>query len=348
MNNKPVIFFSHSSADKEPILKIKNRIMQITGGAVEIFQSSDGQSIRFGKNWVHAIEEALKRCKVMFVFLSPNSINSKWIYFEAGYVYSKEIDVIPIGLMGVDLNEIQPPLSLLQGFNVKSAGGLNNILTVINRTFQFTFPEAFEDKEYDEIVITSQQIPCVSIFKDFSEAIKAIQFDAIIVDPINTLNKVSHLLEQTGLSPVVRLDEGYITNGVFWRFTSPSPNKEYMIQITAASELSCITFKFIKELIASCSIERNNLVGFVIQFKELYYLPTDIMKLWSMIYQSDIKSEDDKYFRYNDVAFGINNQFSLHVKMKLEEIDSDSIFALFKYLSSLGILTKSFSGYSVA
>jgi hypothetical protein len=322
--------------------------MQITGGAIEIFQSSDGQSIRFGKNWVHAIEEALKRCKVMFVFLSPNSINSKWIYFEAGYAYSKEINVIPIGIMGVDLNEIQPPLSLLQGFNVKSAGGLNNILTVINRDFTFTFPEAFESTDYDEIAAPTQNIPCISIFKDLSEAIKWTRFDKIIVDPIITLDKVPSLLENNGLSPMVRLDQGYITNGVMWNFTSSDTNEEYGLHIIAVPELSCITFKFIKELLVSCNIEKSDIVGCIVQLKEYYNMPTDIIQLWSMIYQSEIKSENDKYFRYGDIIFGINNQYSLHVMMKLEAIDTDLIYLLLKYLWSLGIIMKSFSGLSVA
>ncbi len=55
----------------------------------------------------------------MFVFVTPTSIESGWIYFEAGFAYSKGIDVIPVGV-GIDIGSIRPPLSLLQGFNITS------------------------------------------------------------------------------------------------------------------------------------------------------------------------------------------------------------------------------------
>lgn len=45
---KPTIFFSHSSLDSSAILPIKNRITAITANVLDIFMSSDGQSIPFG------------------------------------------------------------------------------------------------------------------------------------------------------------------------------------------------------------------------------------------------------------------------------------------------------------
>ena len=46
--SKPTLFFSHSSKDKEIVLSIKNKLDIATGGVMEIFMSSDGQSIPFG------------------------------------------------------------------------------------------------------------------------------------------------------------------------------------------------------------------------------------------------------------------------------------------------------------
>ena len=65
--SKPTLFFSHSSKDKDMVLAIKNKVMQYTSGTLEIFQSSDGESIPFGTNWIHKVEEGLKEAKVMFV-----------------------------------------------------------------------------------------------------------------------------------------------------------------------------------------------------------------------------------------------------------------------------------------
>ena len=79
--SKPTIFFSHSSKDKEIVLKIKNKLMKFTSNTIEIFQSSDGESIPFGTNWIHKVEDGLKNSKVMFVFITENSISSEVILY---------------------------------------------------------------------------------------------------------------------------------------------------------------------------------------------------------------------------------------------------------------------------
>lgn len=144
---KPTIFFSHSSKDRDAILPIKEKLMKVTCGVIQIFMSSDGQSIPFGNNWVHKIEEGLNNAKIMFVFVTPMSIKSGWIYFEAGFAYSKGIDVIPVGI-GVDIGSIKPPLNLLQGFNITSGESLNNFVTVINKNLNLTFEPSFSEEDF--------------------------------------------------------------------------------------------------------------------------------------------------------------------------------------------------------
>lgn len=50
----------------------------------------------------------------MFVFISPHSLRSNWLFFESGFAYSRDIKVVPVGILGVDLGTLSPPLSLLQ------------------------------------------------------------------------------------------------------------------------------------------------------------------------------------------------------------------------------------------
>lgn len=149
--SKPTLFFSHSSKDKDIILSIKNKLDKATGRVMDIFMSSDGQSIPFGTNWIHKIEEGLQTAKIMFVFVTQNSISSGWIYFEAGYAYSKGIQVIPVGI-GIDIGSLKAPLNLLQGFNILSEDSLNNFITIINRTFDYHFDSVFEYSDYLDII----------------------------------------------------------------------------------------------------------------------------------------------------------------------------------------------------
>ncbi len=88
----------------------------------------------------------------MFVFVTPNSIVSNWIYFESGFAYSKGIEVIPVGI-GIDIALLKAPLSLLQGFNISSSDGMNNFVSVINKKFDYRFEEKFTDVDYSGINI---------------------------------------------------------------------------------------------------------------------------------------------------------------------------------------------------
>lgn len=156
---KPTIFFSHSSIDRDYVLELQKAINERTSGTVNIFQSSDGESIPFGNNWVHKIEENLNKAKVMFVFVSPKSLTSSWIYFEAGFAYSKGVRVIPIGIKGVDVGKLSPPLNLLQGFNINSEAGVNNILKILNDEFTCAFPMSFNNNEFKKISMLDESSP---------------------------------------------------------------------------------------------------------------------------------------------------------------------------------------------
>ena len=115
---KPTIFLSHSSRDSDSLKRLQAMLQRVTSGTLSLFLSSDGQSIPFGRNWVATVEQALDGSALMFSFLSPISTGSAWINFEAGYAYARGVKVVPVAIMGKDLDALNPPLSLLQGFNL--------------------------------------------------------------------------------------------------------------------------------------------------------------------------------------------------------------------------------------
>jgi hypothetical protein len=155
--SNPVVFFSHSSKDSQPLARLKERFVSATGGSIDIFLSSDGQSIHLGRNWVHQVEEALESARLMFIFVTANSLRSNWLFFESGFAYSKGIRVIPVGFLGADLAELAPPLSLLQGFNINSEGSLNNIIAVANEVFQHKHLLSFTAQDFKDIVGASAE-----------------------------------------------------------------------------------------------------------------------------------------------------------------------------------------------
>ncbi|MCA8950346.1 MAG: toll/interleukin-1 receptor domain-containing protein [Planctomycetes bacterium] len=149
---RPTIFFSHSSSDRDPLERLKAAFVAKTGGAIDVFLASDGQSIPLGSNWVATLQQRLETAQLMLVFVTPSSVDSRWIHFEAGFSHAKGTAVVPIGFLGVDLRELGPPLTLLQGFNITGADSLNNLIALANRTFGHDHALAFTRDDYGAIV----------------------------------------------------------------------------------------------------------------------------------------------------------------------------------------------------
>ena len=149
---KPIVFLSHSSRDKQPLAALKKILDARAAGSLNFFLSSDGESIRLGRNWVVSVSDALSQAKLMFVFLTTHSADSKWIHFEAGCAYSKGILVVPVCLPGIDLNRITPPISLLQGFNLHAPESMGNLARICNETFGMKINETFTKTDFDNAV----------------------------------------------------------------------------------------------------------------------------------------------------------------------------------------------------
>lgn len=152
--SKQTVFISHSSLDREIAKFLKDKIVEYTGGTIQIFVSSDGESIPFGKNWLSTIEQGLNDSSIMFLLVTPNSINNLWVSFEAGFGYSKNIRVIPL-CFRVSVSDLQYPLGMLQGYDLTSAESFNNILSILNKEFGHSHKLSFTEDDYDKVLSIS-------------------------------------------------------------------------------------------------------------------------------------------------------------------------------------------------
>ena len=193
-NEKPIVFLSHSSLDKEPLAALKKILSERTGGMVNFFLSSDGESITFGRNWVVKVSDALANAKLMFVFLSAQSMDSKWIHFETGYACAKNIQVVPVCLPGIDLNRITPPINLLQGFNLHSHETFGNIVRICNDALDGEMKEIFTPGDFEEFV-SKMTGRGASFFGDYSWAIDEITISRTSDIPSEDFNPIPALEE---------------------------------------------------------------------------------------------------------------------------------------------------------
>jgi hypothetical protein len=148
---RPIVFFSHSARDARVLGALKDIFCRRTCGVFDVFLSSDGESIPFGTTWSHRIEEAMRSCSLMFVFVSEQALGAKWIYFESGWACALGTKVIPVAMPGVMLGALGPPLSNLQGFNLHSKDGLENLIATANQQLGSEFDVAFSNEDFGSL-----------------------------------------------------------------------------------------------------------------------------------------------------------------------------------------------------
>ena len=231
--DKPVIFFSHSSRDKVPLIALKERFVDLTGGTISVFLSSDGQSIRLGSNWVASIEQALRAAKIMFVFVSPNSLHSPWLYFETGHAYSREIAVIPVGLFGVDIAVLPPPMNLLQGFNLTDEESLNNLVAKVNETFCVSHKLGFVRADFEALTQRSGLAAATNLLGQHAAVVRAVQFEAS-KENIDLESLVSCLTKLHGFT---RSDSGVLVSGAKVSFPDQNHTREVRADVDPLASL---------------------------------------------------------------------------------------------------------------
>ena len=84
MTDKKIIFVSHISEEKELAILLKKNIKELLLSSVDVFVSSDDQSITLGNKWLETVSNNLEKCILIIVLCSQESIKKPWINFECG------------------------------------------------------------------------------------------------------------------------------------------------------------------------------------------------------------------------------------------------------------------------
>ena len=133
-SNKPSIFISHISEEKDLAIMIKEMLENKYVGFVDVFVSSDDESIPAGAKWLDNVIESLKTCAIAIILTSDKSVKRPWINFEAGACWVREIPVIPICHSGLEQYDMPLPFKMLQGIKISEPTGLRSLFATISRT----------------------------------------------------------------------------------------------------------------------------------------------------------------------------------------------------------------------
>ena len=349
--DKPIIFFSHSTKDKKQLVRLKELFVQKTGGSIDVFLSSDGQSIPLGRNWVHAIQEALRKAKLMIVFISSNSLRSSWTYFESGFAYSKDIRVVPVGFLGVDLATLSPPISLLQGFNITSKEGLNNIVALANDAFNHSHDPNFSDEEY-QMFVPSSLLSSSNLFGDYAALVQEIKINlnhknGIEFDCATTFNHIVGFLDKNKIEHTTSDDKTINFHGVSIYLHDIKP---FSMEIMIDSEIADTTLPIIEKVIKEIRSLGINGISARFEFIHTVNCLTTKHKITGRIYGSDVKLRSSTTFVLGDIEFQFEPNYrfesegythtGVHLDMTFHcnEIPTSQISNLIQFLFNQEIL----------
>jgi hypothetical protein len=110
MSDSISIFVSHVSEDETIALSLKDYLEGIFLNA-SVFVS--GRDLVGGQVWIEELRRQLDGATAILAVVSPRSVSSRWVYFEAGAGLCHR-RTIPLLVPGMNVEDVGPPFSLLQ------------------------------------------------------------------------------------------------------------------------------------------------------------------------------------------------------------------------------------------
>ncbi len=138
---KKQVFISHISRETELAQALKQRLAKHFLGLLDIFVSSDRETIQAGSKWLDEVDKALKSADLQIVLCSQESVGRPWVNFEAGAVWLRGIPVIPLCHSGLKPDDLPVPLGMLEGLECSRPEGLQKLYDVLAKTLRVTAPE---------------------------------------------------------------------------------------------------------------------------------------------------------------------------------------------------------------
>ena len=153
---------------------IKKNIKELLLSSVDVFVSSDDQSITLGNKWLETVSNNLEKCILIIVLCSQESIKKPWINFECGAGWSRKIPIIPICHSNITVANLPIPLNLLQGFDIQKQGKLTELISRIAKEIN---------------IDTSKKVDELSILQEIKEFEKNYQINSKIKNELKEIEE---------------------------------------------------------------------------------------------------------------------------------------------------------------
>jgi hypothetical protein len=146
------LFVSHVT-EEAPLAEIlKAHLSRDFLGLVDIFVSSDMDSISAGDNWLHRLEQALRESSALLVLCSYASINRPWVNFEVGAAWISSIRIVPICHSGLRPRDLPMPFNVLQSIEANEEVGLKRAYALVAEKLSCNVPHKDFSSLISEVV----------------------------------------------------------------------------------------------------------------------------------------------------------------------------------------------------
>ncbi len=126
-----IVFLSHAAYDEKIARFLKTQIE--TAIRCDVFVSSDPEDLQPGDPWVETILQALRSARLVLVIASERGISRKWVWYEAGAGWSRDLRVIPCCVGRLRKGQLPAPFSRYQALDVDAEADFRSLLDQIAR-----------------------------------------------------------------------------------------------------------------------------------------------------------------------------------------------------------------------
>jgi hypothetical protein len=135
----PRVFISHAQQDADFAKTLKEWLEETLRNGIECFVSTDG-AVPLGRPWLDELSLALEQSSLMLVLVSQESSSSRWIDFEVGAAFVRQVRVVPICIGGVTVADLESPLDSRQGIELPNEVAERRLLSLVADLAGLTVP----------------------------------------------------------------------------------------------------------------------------------------------------------------------------------------------------------------
>jgi len=114
------VFISHIHENEAVAKRLKDYLIGIFPDRISVFISGDPENIPPGQDWFATIIDGIRKCNCMIILCSPESVERKWVYFEAGAAKALRKKIIPLCFAGLSAGALPSPLNYLRAQAIDS------------------------------------------------------------------------------------------------------------------------------------------------------------------------------------------------------------------------------------